>query len=141
MNKFSTGINFAYDKYEEFVNRFDHSRTDNSIGAFFEYTYDNTSNFSIILGGRLDNHNRIGAFFTPRLHVRYNPWEKGVIRFSAGRGIRSANIFAENQQLFGSSRYFLTKMEISDLISIGLILKTKWWWIYIKDRNKWFFII
>jgi outer membrane receptor for ferrienterochelin and colicin len=106
MNKFSTGINFAYDKYEEFVNLFDHSRTDNSLGIFFEYTYDNTSNFSFVLGGRFDNHNRIGAFFTPRLHVRYNTWEKGVFRFSAGRGVRSANIFAENQQLFGSSRNF-----------------------------------
>ena len=106
MNKFSTGINFAYDKYEEFVNRFEHSRTDNSLGIFFEYTYDNTSNFSVVLGGRFDNHNRIGAFFTPRLHVRYNTWEKGVFRFSAGRGVRSANIFAENQQLFGSSRNF-----------------------------------
>jgi outer membrane receptor for ferrienterochelin and colicins len=106
MNKFSTGINFAYDNYGEFVNQIDFGRTDNSIGAFFEYTYDNTSNFSAIIGVRLDNHNRIGAFFTPRLHVRYNPWEKGVIRFSAGRGIRSANVFAENQQLFGSSRNF-----------------------------------
>lgn len=106
MNKFSTGINFAYDKYDEFVNQIDYSRTDNSIGAFFEYTYDNTTNFSAILGGRVDNHNRLGTFFTPRLHVRYNPWEKSVIRFSAGRGIRSANIFAENQQLFGSSRNF-----------------------------------
>jgi outer membrane receptor for ferrienterochelin and colicin len=106
MNKFSTGINFSYDKYEEFLNFFDHSRTDNSIGVFFEYTYDNTNNFSIIIGGRFDNHNRIGTFFTPRLHVRYNPWEKGVFRLSAGRGIRSANIFAENQQLFGSSRNF-----------------------------------
>ncbi len=106
MNKFSTGINFAYDKYDEFVNQIDYIRTDNSIGAFFEYTYDNTTNFSAILGGRVDNHNRLGTFFTPRLHVRYNPWEKSVIRFSAGRGIRSANIFAENQQLFGSSRNF-----------------------------------
>jgi outer membrane receptor for ferrienterochelin and colicin len=58
------------------------------------------------LGGRVDNHNRLGTFLTPRLHVRYNPWEKGVLRFSAGRGKRSANIFAENQQLFGSSRNF-----------------------------------
>ena len=106
MNKFSTGINFALDNYGEFVNRIDYSRTDNSIGAFFEYTYDNTSNFSLILGIRIDNHNRLGTFFTPRLHVRYNPWEKGVFRFSAGRGKRSANIFAENQQLFGSSRSF-----------------------------------
>ena len=110
MNKFATGLNFTYDNYDEFVGvpnisrNFD--RIDNSIGAFFEYTYDNTDNFSFIAGARVDNHNRLGTFFTPRLHARYNPWEKGVLRASAGRGKRSANIFAENQQLFASSRAF-----------------------------------
>ena len=99
-------MNFTYDKYSEFVNTFDVSRIDNSVGAFFEYTYDNNDKFSLILGGRLDYHNRLGAFVTPRLHARYNPWEKGVLRFSAGRGKRAANIFAENQQLFASSRGF-----------------------------------
>ena len=106
MNKFAAGLNFTYDKYQEFVNVNDYSRIDNSVGAFFEYTYDNADNFSVILGGRIDNHNRLGTFLTPRLHVRYNPWEKGVLRFSAGRGKRSANIFAESQQLFASSRTF-----------------------------------
>ncbi|MFH6946115.1 TonB-dependent receptor plug domain-containing protein [Flavobacterium sp. FlaQc-50] len=105
-HKFTTGLNFSYDRYQEFVNVNDYSRIDNSVGAFFEYTYDNTDNFSLILGGRVDNHNRLGVFVTPRLHVRYNPWEYGVLRFSAGRGKRSANIFAENQQLFASSRTF-----------------------------------
>ncbi|GAB3711185.1 TonB-dependent receptor plug domain-containing protein [Flavobacterium koreense] len=106
MHKFSTGLNFTYDKYSEFVNLSDVSRIDNSVGAFFEYTFDNNNKFSYILGGRFDYHNRLGAFFTPRLHVRYNPWEKSVFRFSAGRGKRAANIYAENQQLFGSSRVF-----------------------------------
>ena len=106
MHKFTTGLNFSYDQYQEFVNVNDYSRIDNSVGAFFEYTYDNTGNFSLILGGRVDNHNRLGFFVTPRLHLRYNPWEHGVFRFSAGRGKRSANIFAENQQLFASSRTF-----------------------------------
>ena len=106
MHKFTTGLNFSYDQYQEFVNINDYSRIDNSIGAFFEYTYDNSDNFSLILGGRVDNHNRLGFFATPRLHLRYNPWEFGVLRFSAGRGKRSANIFAENQQLFASSRTF-----------------------------------
>ena len=106
MHKFATGLNFTYDQYDEFVNVNDYSRIDNSVGAFFEYTYDNTNNFSLVLGGRIDNHNRLGTFITPRLHARYNPWEKGVLRFSAGRGKRSANIFAENQQLFASSRTF-----------------------------------
>jgi outer membrane receptor for ferrienterochelin and colicins len=109
-NKFAAGLNFTYDRYSEFVSvpniSNDFSRIDNSIGAFFEYTYDNSDNFSLIAGGRIDNHNRLGTFITPRIHMRYNPWEKGVIRASAGRGKRLANIFAENQQLFASSRVF-----------------------------------
>ena len=106
MHKFATGLNFTLDNYQELVAVKDWSRTDNSIGAFFEYTYDNDENFSLILGGRIDNHNRLGTFVTPRLHLRYNPWEKAVVRFSAGRGKRSANIFAESQSLFASSRAF-----------------------------------
>lgn len=109
-NKFATGLNFSYDTYDEFVDvatlSGDFNRRDNSIGAFFEYTFDNTNNFSLVAGARVDNHNRLGAFFTPRLHLRYNPWAKGVLRASAGRGKRTANIFAENQQLFASSRAF-----------------------------------
>jgi outer membrane receptor for ferrienterochelin and colicin len=106
MNKFAAGLNFTVDNYQELVTTQNWSRTDNSIGAFFEYTYDNSDNFSLILGGRIDNHNRLGTFVTPRLHLRYNPWDKAVVRFSAGRGKRSANIFAENQSLFASSRVF-----------------------------------
>lgn len=106
MHKFATGLNFTYDAYAEFVSLTDVSRIDNSVGAFFEYTYDNTDNFSVVLGGRLDYHNRLGAFATPRVFVKYDPWEKGVVRFSAGRGKRAANIFAENQSLFASSRVF-----------------------------------
>lgn len=106
MHKFTAGLNFTYDKYAEFVNLADVSRIDNSVGAFFEYTFDDNDKFSYILGGRMDYHNRLGAFFTPRLHVKYNPWEKSVFRFSAGRGKRAANIFAENQNLFASSRVF-----------------------------------
>ena len=106
MHKFATGLNFTYDQYGEFVNAKDYSRVDHSAGAFFEYTYDNSDNFSLIIGGRMDYHNRIGIFATPRLHARYNPWEKGVLRFSMGRGKRIANIFAENQSLFASSRIF-----------------------------------
>jgi outer membrane receptor for ferrienterochelin and colicins len=104
MNKFATGLNFAYDQYQEFVALTDYSRIDTSLGAFFEYTYDNSSNFSLIAGGRVDNHNRLGFFVTPRFYIRYNPWNKGVLRASVGRGKRSANIFSENQSLFASSR-------------------------------------
>lgn len=104
MHKFATGLNFTYDKYSEFVNLDNVSRIDNSLGVFFEYTFDNNNKFSYVLGGRMDYHNRLGFFITPRLHVKYIPWEKGVFRFSAGRGKRAANIFAENQSMLASSR-------------------------------------
>lgn len=110
MHKFATGFTFMYDKYDEMLLvpgiAGDFDRVDNSIGAFFEYTYDNNDDFSLIAGIRTDASNRLGTFVTPRLHMRYNPWEKGVLRASIGRGKRSANIFAENQQLFASSRVF-----------------------------------
>ncbi|RZJ73468.1 TonB-dependent receptor plug domain-containing protein [Flavobacterium sp.] len=106
MHKFSTGLNFTYDKYDEKLWSIDFSRIDNALGAFFEYTYDNADNFSLIAGIRADNSNRLGTFLTPRLHARYNPWKDAVIRASAGRGKRLANIFAENQQIFASSRSF-----------------------------------
>lgn len=104
LHKYKTGISFTHDNYDEFVYTNDFGRSENSFGGFFEYSYDNLDDFSLIAGLRLDFHNLLGAFITPRLHIRYAPWEKGVLRTSVGRGKRSANIFAENQQLFGSSR-------------------------------------
>lgn len=103
-NKFKIGITFTYDKYDEVVNTMNYDRKENSIGGFFEYSFDDLENFSLIAGVRLDQHNKLGFFVTPRLHLRYTPWEKGVLRASVGKGRRSANIFAENQQLFASNR-------------------------------------
>ncbi len=103
-NKFTTGLTFAYDSYDELVNTTDFGREDVSGGAFFEYAYENLEKVSLTAGLRVDTHNRLGTFVTPRLHVRYTPWKLGSLRGSFGRGRRAANIFAENQQLFGSSR-------------------------------------
>ncbi|MDY0780254.1 TonB-dependent receptor [Tenacibaculum sp. IB213877] len=103
-HKFKTGLSFTHDNYDELVDINSYQRTENSVGSFFEYAYDNAENFSLTAGLRLDYHNLLGTFVTPRLHLRYVPWEKGVLRASVGRGKRSANIFAENQQLFASSR-------------------------------------
>ncbi|MDV7138143.1 TonB-dependent receptor [Maribacter sp. TH_r10] len=103
-NKFKTGLTFAYDGYNELVNKDNYNRHDNSVGAFFEYSYDNLDKVSLTAGLRVDNHNRLGTFVTPRFHIRYTPWELGSLRGSFGRGRRAANIFAENQQIFASSR-------------------------------------
>ena len=103
-HKIKTGVNFSYDQYNELVLSDSYSRIENSIGAFFEYNFDNLDNLNLTAGVRIDQSNRLGFFVTPRLHVRYTPWEKSALRFSFGRGTRSANIFAENQNMFASSR-------------------------------------
>jgi len=103
-NKFTAGITYAYDSYFEVVNIDNFSREDVSAGAFFEFNYENLEKLSLTAGVRVDTHNRLGTYFSPRLHVRYTPWERASLRGSFGRGRRAANIFAENQQLFASAR-------------------------------------
>ncbi|RZW52245.1 MAG: TonB-dependent receptor [Flavobacteriaceae bacterium] len=103
-HKIKTGISFTYDHYDEIVNSTDYERSERSVGGFFEYNYDDLDALNLTAGLRLDNHNLLGTFITPRLHLRYTPWEKSALRASFGRGKRSANIFTENQQLFATSR-------------------------------------
>ena len=108
-SKIKTGISFANDNYDESVNNLNTSlfgldRTEKSIGAYFEYNYDNLDNLNLSAGIRYDNHNIIGNFISPRLHVRYQALPKTTIKMSAGKANRIANLFSENQKLFYSSR-------------------------------------
>jgi outer membrane receptor for ferrienterochelin and colicin len=103
-HKVKTGLSFTYDQYDELLNTDTYERTENSVGGFFEYAYDDLNKLTLTAGVRVDQHNRLGFFVTPRLHIRYSPWEKSAFRASIGRGKRSANIFAENQNMFSSSR-------------------------------------
>ena len=104
MNKFKVGVNFSYDRYVERVDNINYNRIDKSIGTFFEYTYNNNSDISFSGGLRFDNHNQMGSFITPRIHFRYSPLENFVLRISSGSGRKIANIFAENQRMFGTNR-------------------------------------
>ena len=101
---FKTGITAAYDDYKELVESTNYNRTEQSLGAFFEYSFDDLENFTMTSGLRVDTHNLLGTFVTPRFHARYTPWNKAALRASFGRGKRSATIFTENQSLFATSR-------------------------------------
>lgn len=107
-HKIKTGVSYTYDHYDELVDAGTldtvFERTENSVGAFFEYSFDNLELFNLTAGIRVDHHNLLGNFITPRVHARYSPWSKSAFRASFGRGKRSANIFTENQQLFSTSR-------------------------------------
>lgn len=108
LNKFKTGIQFAYDDYVETVEIERVKRFDRSIGAFFEYSYNSLERLSMVLGLRFDLHNHIGSFLTPRAHFRYAFSETSSLRFSAGSGRRVAAPFSENQKLFGTGREIFT---------------------------------
>ncbi|HIA11009.1 MAG TPA: TonB-dependent receptor [Flavobacteriales bacterium] len=103
-NVFKTGVSFVYDDYLETLDSTDYKRIESTPGAFFEYTSRGLENFTMVLGLRADYHNNYGAFVTPRVHMRYALTETTVIRASAGRGLKTANIFSENIGVLASSR-------------------------------------
>lgn len=100
------GLSSMVDNYsEQFENKL-FTRTEVVPGAFAEYSYNYLTKFNVIAGLRGDYHNLFGAFVTPRLHVRYAPFENTAIRGSVGRAQRTANILAENIGYMASARSF-----------------------------------
>ncbi len=103
-HKFRTGVSFSADKYNELYKTQSFKRNEIVPGAFFEYTYTMSEKLSAVAGIRGDHNNLYGWFATPRLNVRYEPFTGTIVRLSAGRGQRTANIFAENMGALVSAR-------------------------------------
>jgi outer membrane receptor for ferrienterochelin and colicin len=103
-HKFRTGLSFLYDQYDEDFNADNYKRTEIVPGAFFDYTYDYLKKIIVVAGIRTDHNNLFGWFVTPRINVKYEPVTGTTIHVSAGRGQRTANIFAENTSVFVSAR-------------------------------------
>ncbi len=103
-HQFRTGLSFQFDGVTETVGDRDYDRDERVPGAFFEYTWSGSKQFTAVAGIRGDYHNLFGFFVTPRLHLRYAPVDNTVLRASVGRGQRTANIFAENIGALASAR-------------------------------------
>jgi len=104
-HKFKAGAQYMVDLYDEQIEQLKIQRNEYNVGGFFEYSYDSLENFNLILGVRVDAHNTIGTFVTPRVHLRYALNDnKTVLRLSAGEGRRVSSVFAENQKFLGSQR-------------------------------------
>ena len=111
-HKYSTGASFNYDQYNEMLNDSAFNRIETVPGIFFQYTYSNEKNLTVLLGIRSDFHNIFGTFYTPRLHLKYNISEHTIFRASAGKGYRTPNIIAENSYLLASSRHLIIQSGI-----------------------------
>lgn len=106
-HKFRTGGGVLYDRYDESLDSLNFDREEIVPGAFFEYTLNVFDKFGLVAGLRGDYHNYYGFFVTPRLHMRYEIVEGSVLRFSGGRGQRTANVIAENISLLATSRQWI----------------------------------
>ena len=68
----------------------------NIYGAYFQNEWRN-SQWSILLGGRLDKHNLVSApIFSPRANLRYNPTEEISLRLSYAEGYRAPQAYDED---------------------------------------------
>ena len=108
-NKYKVGASFLYDKYDENYGFSQtealevYKRTETVPGLFAEYTLTGEK-YTLVTGARVDFHNLAGTQFTPRMNFKYDLTPTTIFRISAGRGFRTANIFAESQSYFASNR-------------------------------------
>lgn len=112
--KYSAGLSFNYDNYDETFNDYiaatgvstaliPFDRQERVGGAFFQYTGAFWDKLTVMFGLRYDHHNLFGGFVTPRLHAVYAPDDFTMLKLSAGRGSRTANVLAENSYLLASA--------------------------------------
>ncbi len=102
-HKYKVGASFLYDTYKENYLGTKYTREETVPGAFAEYTLTGVK-YTLVAGARVDFHNLAGTQFTPRLNFKYDITPTTILRLSAGKGFRTANVFAENQQYFASNR-------------------------------------
>jgi len=111
------GISYLYSEINEsfddsFIGFFPFRQTikdtifQQNLGVFSEWVL-NYGNLSTVIGIRFDYHNLYGAFFTPRIHLKYELDKKQHLFLQSGIGRRTALIYAENLPEFISTRWII----------------------------------
>lgn len=114
MHHLSTGLSLNHDGFDENItlneSRTIYNRKETVSGAYAQYTFNLNDKLILLAGIRGDYSTLYDFFVTPRMHIKYNPFDWFHVRASAGKGYRTANVLTENNFLLSSSR----KMIISD---------------------------
>ena len=112
-HKLSAGLSVNYDGYDEVLHsehlspityRLD--RWEVTPGVFAEYTYTYKDKVTLLAGVREDYSSTYGFFTTPRMNVRFAPFEWWTLRGSVGLGYRSPNAIADNAAYLASNRMY-----------------------------------
>ena len=113
-HKLSVGVSFNYDGYNEellFASNlssltYNLNRWEVTPGVFAEYTYTYKDKLTLLAGIREDYSTRYGFFTTPRMNLRYTPFEWWTLRGSVGLGYRTPNAIADNAAFLASNRIY-----------------------------------
>lgn len=125
-HKLSAGVSFNYDGYNEellFASSlsptYNLNRWEVTPGVFAEYTYTYKDKLTLLAGIREDYSTRYGFFTTPRMNVRYAPFEWWTLRGSVGLGYRTPNAIADNAAFLSSNREFSQFLPTDELTVLG----------------------
>ena len=134
----SAGLSVNYDGYQEelsLVSPIDNlNRWEMTPGVFAEYTYTYKDKITLLVGIREDYSTRYGFFTTPRMNLRYAPFEWWTLRGSVGLGYRSPNAIADNAAYLSSNRiYHFDEVNLAQERSMNTGLSTIF---YIPMGNK-----
>lgn len=128
-NYIRSGLSFRYNHYSEKYNSVGTYTNEIIPGAYAEYSFNNDLNWAVVAGLRADIHNTYGFFLTPRLHIKYNIDQLTAIRLSAGKGWRTARVYAENTSMFTSSRaLFIDDLKAEEAWNTGINFTKKMQW-------------
>lgn len=103
----SVGASINHDYYStrlSIASDYSDKTSETTAGIYAQYTYKLCDLLTVMPGVRLDHSDMYGTFFTPRLHVKYSPYEFLTLRASAGKGYRSPHALAENNHLLSRGR-------------------------------------
>lgn len=105
-HRLTTGLSLNVDNYRERLSLLPQAldRLEIVPGIFAEYNLKYDEMLSLVAGVRADYSTRYGFFVTPRMNIRYTPFEWWTLRGSVGMGYRSPNAIADNAFILPSSR-------------------------------------
>ena len=107
IHNLSTDLSFNTDLVDETLStlNFQLSTLEYTPGVYVQYTYKPSYKFTAMAGLRAD-HSTLYArtYLTPRLHIKWVPFDWMTIRASSGKGYRTPHALAENHYLLTSGR-------------------------------------